>query len=443
MSMALQRQRIETGYKPRPLQDRLHGSLKRFNVLCFHRRWGKTVFSVNEMVDRALVNPLRNPQYAYIAPTYGQAERVAWSMLKEYTRNIPGVDYNQQKLTCTIPRPHLNDVVKIILLGAENPDSLRGMYLDGAILDEYAQVAPSLWGEVVRPALSDRTGWAIFIGTPKGRNHFYDILQVAMKNETGQWYWAVHKASMTGILPKEELDGMRSEMSEEQYEQEMECSFTAALIGSYYGKLLNEIEAKGQIGKVPHDPALLVDTAWDLGVGDTSVIWFIQQYRQEIRIIDHYEMSGEGLPHYAKVLKADHRKDYVYRDHHWPHDGGSRDLSTGKERSRTMLDLGVRVIVHKRHTVEDGIDATRRLIPKLWIDAEKCERGITALKNYQKEWDEKNKIFRDRPKHDWSSHSSDGMRLLAMVLRPGEDMQESRRKALPTKSKHQYDLFKR
>lgn len=433
--------RIVTGYTPRPLQLILHSTLRRFNVIVCHRRFGKTVFSVNEMVDRALRNTRLNPQYAYIAPTYGQAERIAWDMLKTYTRDIPGVEYNQQKLTCTIPRPQFKDRIKIFLLGAENPDAIRGMYLDGAILDEYAEMDPRIWGQVVRPALSDRAGWSIFIGTPRGQNHFYDVLQVAMKNESGNWFSAIYRASTSGVLPPEELRDMKAEMTEDEYEQELECSFTAALVGAYYGKVMGEIEAKGQIGKVPHDPGLLVDTFWDLGVNDTTTIWFVQQYRQEVRVIDYLEMGGEGLPYYVKALKADHRANYSYRYHEWPHDGASRDLSTGKTRQQTMRELGVRVNVNKRQEVADGINAVRKLLPKCFFDAERCERGITALKNYRQKWDAKNKIFLDQPLHDWSSHGADGFRTLAMVLRPGEDRAQDKRN-LPRSSESSYDIYK-
>ena len=432
--------RVETGYVPRVLQAHLHRSLKRFNVLIMHRRFGKTVFSINEMLDQALRCSRKDPQYAFVAPTYGQAERIAWDMLKSFTKDIPGVEYNQAKLMCTIPRPHMGDRIKFFLLGAENPDTIRGMYLDGAILDEFAEMDPRVWGQVIRPALSDRMGWAIFIGTPRGQNHFYDIHQIALKNDSGNWYTVVYKASQTGIIPPEEIAGMKAEMSDEEYEQELECSFTAALIGAYYGKIINEIEAEGKIAKVDHDPALLVDTFWDLGVGDTTAIWFIQQYRTEIRVIDYLEMGGEGLPYYAKKLKEGHRSKYNYRDHHWPHDGGSRDLSTGKERSTTMRELGVRVTVAKRHTIEDRIDATRRMLPKCYFDREKCERGIQALKNYQRKWDAKNKIFLDKPLHDWSSHGSDAFGLAAMVMRPGDDRLSEKRN-LPRFAETNYDIF--
>lgn len=266
---------ITTNYTPRPLQALMHAQMQRFNVLVCHRRFGKTVFAINELLDRGLNNNRLNPQYAYIAPNYGQAERIAWAMLKYHTKDIPGVEYNEAKLRCTIPRPDKGDKITIYLLGAENPDSIRGMYFDGVILDEFAEMDPRIWGQVVRPALADRKGWAIFIGTPKGQNHFYDVYKTALENQGRGWFAAVYKASQTGVLPKEELDAMRAEMTEDEYNQELECDFSAAITGSYWGKQLSEAQAKGRVGNIPHDPALLVDTFWDLGVSDSVSIWFV------------------------------------------------------------------------------------------------------------------------------------------------------------------------
>lgn len=433
------RTKIETGYYPRPLQAYIHANLKRFNVLVVHRRFGKTVLSVNEIIDRAFRCPGFNPQYAYLAPTYGQAEKIAWDMFKKYTQNLPGVEYNQTKLSITIPRPWKGDRIKIMLLGAENPDSLRGIYLDGCVLDEYGQMHPSVWGEVIRPALADRQGWAIFIGTPKGQNDFYEKFKLALKNESGEWLAITFKASQTKVLPEEEMESMKSEMSEEQWDQEMECSFTAANTGSYWGKLISKAESEGRITRLPHDPSLLVSTWWDLGVGDTTAVWFVQQSRLEIRVIDHMEMSGEGIEYYARQLKSGHRGDYNYDiPHNWPHDGGSRDLSTGNERSTTARQLGVRVHVHPRYDVADSINAVRKILPRCHFDAVKCARGLEALKAYQRKWDEKNKIWMDKPLHDWASHSADAFRLLGMGLRPES---ATKRSDLPRRAQSSYDVF--
>lgn len=386
--------------------------------------------------------------YAYIAPTYGQAEKIAWQYIKDHTRDLPGVEYNESKLRCTIPRPHMGDFATIYLLGAENPDSLRGLYLDGVILDEFATMDPRVWSEVVRPALADRKGWAIFIGTPKGKNHFYDVYQTALANPES-WFSAVYKASTSGVLPQEEIDALKAEMTEDEYEQEMECSFIAALQGSYWGKQMTQAEEQGRIGKVPFDPALQVDTFWDLGVDDSTTIWFVQQVRLEVRIIDYVEVSGEGLPYFAKILKEGHRAQYNYRSHNWPHDGASRDLTTGQERDRTARQLGITPLtVHPRFDVADGIDAARRLIPRCWFDRGRCtqlmsgdkgSRGLESLRSYQKKWDSKNKIFLNNPLHNWASHGADAFRLLAMVLKPGED--RDRRKDLPKRCVSDFNIF--
>jgi phage terminase large subunit len=432
--------KIETGYTPRPLQDYIHANLQRFSVLVCHRRFGKTVLAVNEIVDQALRNPRLNPQYAYIAPTYGQAERIAWDMLKLYTKNIPGVEYNGTKLTCIIPRPApFNDRIKIMLLGAENPDSIRGIYLDGCVLDEFGVMHPAIWGEVVRPSLADRKGWAVFIGTPAGQNHFYDIYKLALKYKGQGWFVAVFKASQTRVIPEEELASLRAEMSDEQWEQEMECSFTAANIGAYWGKLLGKCEKEGRITAMPHDAALQVHTFWDLGVGDTTTVWFLQQRGLELRLIDYLEMSGEGLEYYVKELKKGQRAAYDYaRPHNWPHDGRARDLSTGNERSETMRTLKEPVWVHPRYDVADSIEAVRKILNRCWFDAEKCARGIEALKAYERKWDEKNMIFTDKPNHNWASHGADSFRLLAMAIKP--DMGQ-KNKNLPRSSISEYDVF--
>jgi len=441
----MQQKKVGTGYVPRKLQEKIHTLLKRFNVLVCHRRFGKTVLAINEVVDKSLRCPRKNPQYAYFAPYYGQAKRVAWDYLKEYTKNIPGVTANEAELRVDIPRPGVNggDRIRIVLLGADNPGSIRGMYFDGVILDEFAEMDPLVWSQVIRPALSDRMGWAIFIGTPKGQNHFWDILKVA-KSKSGvdqDWYWGVFKASETGIVPAKELDDARAIMSPEEFEQEFECSFTAALIGAYYGKEMEAAQKAGRICEVPHDPAVPVDTYWDLGIGDSLVIWFIQQVGREFHAIDYLEDSGQALPHYVAELqkRAQRRGGYVYRDHILPHDAEARELQTGKNRIQSLRDLGVTAKVLPRHSVEDGINAARLLIPKVWFDAEKCARGIDALKNYERKWDAKNKIFSTKPLHNWASHGADGFRLVAMGNI--DNSVRTRRDHLPDHTDSSYDIL--
>jgi len=433
--MAIKTQKVSTGYVPRPLQAEIHRSLQRFNVLVLHRRFGKTVLSINEMVDRALRNTTKSPQYAYIAPTYGQAKRVAWEYIKDFTRKIPGAKANEADLRVDIPRPKTEDKIRIMLLGAENPGSVRGIYLDGVVLDEYAEMDPTIWSQVVRPALADREGWAIFIGTPKGQNHFYNLYSQAQQYE--DWYVRMFRASETKVIADSELEAAQREMSEEEYEQEFECSFTAALVGSYYGKLLDKAEKDGRLCNVPYDPNVPVDTFWDLGIGDTTAIWFCQTVGQEFRLIDYLEDGGQGLDFFVRELK---KKPYIYREHTLPHDARARELGTGKSREETLRGLGLRQLyILPRWGVDDGIHAVRMLLPKCWFDKVKCERGIKALRNYQRKWDSKNQLFLSKPKHDWASHGSDAFRYLAMGSK--SEVQRTDVKKLPRKVLEEYDYF--
>lgn len=414
---------VDLGYRPRPLQQVLHASLKRFNVLVCHRRFGKTVFSIMEMIDQGLNCEIKNPQYAYIAPTYGQAKRVAWEYLKEFTKNIPGAKANEADLRIDIPRSDRGDKVRLMLLGADNPDSLRGIYLDGVILDEYAQCDPSIWGQVIRPALSDRKGWAIFIGTPKGQNHFHNIYHQAQKlmegDEVDSWYSAMYKASETGVVDPDELREARATMSEEEYEQEYECSFSAALLGAYYGKYISKLEKSGKIKDFDVDPTVAVSTYWDLGISDSTAIWFIQLVGSEIRVVDYIENAGVGLEYYAKEIQ---NRPYIYDSHNIPHDGAARELGTGRSRQETLLDFGVRTDIVPRQTVADGINAARILLQKnIWFHKSNCARGLEALRNYQRKYDAKNQMFVDKPLHNWASNGADAFRMAGLDLQLPEN----------------------
>ncbi len=223
---------------------------------------------------------------------------------------------------------------RIKIYGADNPDALRGGYLDDATLDEYADMYPGIFGSIIRPMLADRQGTATFIGTPKGRNAFFDLFERAKTDQ--DWFPFFLPASETGILPQSELTAAAREMTPEQYEQEFECSFEAAIIGAYYGKDMAESERAGRITDVAYDPALPVYTTWDLGIGDSTAIWFWQAVGAEIRVIDFYEASGESIEHYAKVL---HAKPYKYEADWVPHDARVRELGTGRTRIETMLTL--------------------------------------------------------------------------------------------------------
>lgn len=413
--------------------------MKRFNVLNLHRRFGKTILCINHLIDKAFRCTRKNPQYAYIAPTYGSAKRVAWEYFKEYTKAFEDFrTIHEGDLKITLHRKDKGDKITIFLLGAENPDSVRGMYLDGVILDEYADMNPIIWSQVVRPALSDREGWAIFIGTPKGQNHFYDLYTMASDDNMDDWYARTINAEESGVIPEKELRSARKTMTEDEYAQEYMCSFTAALVGAYYSKYILDLEEKGQITSVPYDPHVAVSTYWDLGIDDSTVVWFCQQVGKEIHIIDYIEEAGKGLEFYVKEIN---NKPYIYSGHVLPHDGGARELGTGKSRQETLVNLGLKnVTVLGRSKVEDGINEVRLLLPRCWFDKIKCKQGLKALKNYQKKYDQKMKAYLQKPLHDWSSHAADGFRTLAMGLVDDTPIAE-RIANLPKTADDDYNVF--
>ena len=394
-------------YKPRPLQREIHASLRRWNLLVCHRRFGKTVFAINELIKQAAKCDKKMPRYAYVAPYYKQAKQIAWDYLKDFTRPIPGIKINESELRVDFPWG-----ARIQLFGADSPDSMRGLYLDGVVLDEYADMSPRIFSEVIRPALSDREGGAIFIGSAKGGTPFYDLWE-RVKDDP-DWFVKVYPASETKVIPEVELADAKKIMDEDEYNQEYECSWTASIKGAYYGKQLAEAQEQDRIGKVPYDPRLPVQTAWDLGVGDSTAIWFFQVLGQEVRIIDYHEDSGEGLPYYAKILD---QRGYKYGDHWAPHDIQVRELGSGKSRIETAKMLGIQFRIVPNLSIDDGINAVRNTIPRCWIDAKKCELGLQALRNYRKEYDDRRQEYKPRPLHDWSSHAADAFRYLAVGLK--------------------------
>lgn len=401
--MEVRRQRVELEYAPRKQFLPFHNRKERWACLVAHRRAGKTVATVNDTIKAAVRDSKPDARYAYIAPLYNQAKDIAWAYLKHYAYPLLADSPNESEL-----RVDLVNGARIRLYGADNPDRLRGIYLDGVILDEFGDMKPAIWTDVIRPALSDRKGWATFIGTPKGKNDFWNLWTEACKSE--DWFSLMLKASETGLIDQSELDEARKQMGPDQYEQEYECSFEAAIKGAFYADELRRAAEEGRIGKVPIDRGLQVDTAWDLGVSDSTAVWFVQTIGKERRLIDYYESSGVGLDHYAAVLKE---KGYLYRDHYFPHDVAIRELSTGKSRVDTLEHLGIKARVGEQSNVMDGINAVRRMLDQCWFDAERCERGIEALKQYRREYDDKLKDWKLRPLHDWTSHGADALRTFA------------------------------
>ena len=403
MSEALE---VKIPYAPRWFQKEIHASMTRFSVLVLHRRAGKTVLAINEMIKRIISSPLPNARGYYVAPFFSQAKRVAWSYVREYTVDIPGMRFNASELRAIFPNG-----AEIQLLGGDNYDSLRGIYADYVVLDEVAQMHPAIWGEIFRPALSDRKGSALFIGTPKGKNQFWDKWEQA--GSLPGWYRAMYKVTETGALDLEEIHAAQREMSDAEFNQEYLCDFTAAIRGAFYAKEMRALEDAGRIMAVPYDETLKVITSWDLGIDDATVVIFYQIAGQEIRAINCLSWQGAGLP---QIIKEIDQLPYSYSQHIAPHDIRVRELGTGKSRFDIAQSLGVYFdIAPGSLSIADGIQAVRSLIPKMVIDEQNCSVLIEALRQYRTEFNEKTQVFKSTPLHDWTSDFTDSLRYFAIT----------------------------
>lgn len=370
--------------------------------------------AVNELVKGAVECDKPRPQFAYIAPFRDQGKRVAWEYLKTYSEPLWADKPNESELTVKL----IGDA-KVSVFGADNADALRGIYLDGAFLDEFGDFRPSVWGNVIRPALSDRGGWAVFGGTPKGRNEFWQVRERARTNRD-TWELIELRASESGILPQGELDEVRRQLTADQYAQEYECDFAAALPGAYFGKELVSAERQGRITAVDHDRAVTVHTAWDIGYRDDTAIWFYQVIRNEIHVIDYHASSGQNIDFYTKLVSE---KPYRYGTHWLPHDAKAKTLASGGKSIVEQLAVGLdfkKLAIVPNLEVQDGIQAARKALEITWFDDEKCSEGLEALRQYQREYDEDKKAFKEKPRHDWTSHPADAFRMLAVAWKSEE-----------------------
>jgi hypothetical protein len=400
-------------YQHRPAFEGFHRREERWACVVAHRRAGKTVAAINDLIRRTVLCDLPKPRFAYVAPFTSQAKDVAWSYLTQFTAAIPEACISVSELRVDLPMGR-----RIRLYGADNYNRLRGIYLDGVVLDEFADMDPRAWSEVIRPALADRQGWAAFIGTPKGRNAFWELYERA--EASPEWFALRLKASQTGLLAAAELKALKAELSPDEYAREMETSFDAAIAGAYYAQLLTQAEAEGRIGRAPHDPAGEVHAAFDLGIGDATAIWLAQFVGREIRLIDYIENSGVALDWYARALRE---RPYVYAPLILPHDARQRELGTGKSRVEMLEGLGFGVRMAPRLSPADGIEAVRRMLPRTWIDAARCEAGLRALRDYREKTDPKRRVSLG-PLHDWTSHPADALRYLMTTY---EEPQASRK----------------
>ena len=414
--------RLPHRFEPRPYQIGLMAALDagaKRAVWVAHRRCGKDKTALNYTIKSMVPAPGTNGRigaYYYFFPTYAQGKKAIWegrdgeglAFLDHFPSELVA-SRNSTDLQVKLTNGSLFQVV-----GTDNINSIMGTNPVGCVFSEYSLQDPMAW-EYVRPILRENGGWAIFIFTPRGRNHGWELFEMARRLQSeGDPAWWAQRLTIedTGVLTTDDIEAERREgMGEDLIQQEYYCAWTGVQQGAYYARQMAAAEADGRITAVRYQPEIAVDTWWDLGVGDATSIWFTQSVGREVHVIDYYESSGEGLPHYAKVLQD---RGYVYGTHNAPHDIRVRELGTGKSRIETAQALGIKFEIVPQLGLDDGIEAARSFISRCWFDKVKTERGRNALVTYHKKWDEKRKVFSTAPDHDWSSHGSDSFRYLSV-----------------------------
>lgn len=412
---------VKLDYTPRPAFVPFHQRSKRWAVMVCHRRAGKTVACVHELVIRALYTKKKNAKYAYVGPFRQQTKEVAWSYLKDATDGIRVGPPRESELRVKLPNG-----ATITLYGADNPDSLRGLFFDGIILDEFGDIRPSLLGEVILPTLADRKGWMAIIGTAKGRGQFRDIYNRSKIDD--DWFGFMLKASESGIIDDEELAQLKANMGEDEYRQEMECDFDAAIQGAYYANIINRLEEAGQIKVDPdlYDEDQKVFVAADIGRKDSTSFWFWQPRLDGFAIIDHYRAHGEDIEHYLDMLL---NRKYDYEEIWLPWDSRAKTLATKRSVVEQFYEphlaaphlfpkgLKLPIKISPKLDVNDGIAAARLILPQCHFDLAKTMDGVDSLRSYQRRFNEKTGAFDDKPLHNWASDDADAFRYLALVCK--------------------------
>ncbi len=406
--------RVRVKINLRPFQLQLRERFARFSVFVCHRRFGKTFLAISRMLEEALGTTRGDWRGYYIAPTYRQAKGIAWDYLVKFTGGIPGVKVNIADLAVTFPNGS-----RIRLLGAEKYDTLRGLYADRVVIDETALIPSAALTQVILPMLADRLGSLLAIGTPAGRmNLFYELLEMARERVSAgdpDWSWAVLPVSETGVIPKAELDRQRRLMTPEEYAQEFECSFNAAIPGAYYARELEALEQAGRFTAVDRDRAFPVHAAVDLGFSDTMVAIFSQTVGTQERLILARGWEQTPIP---DMLDDWARLPFPVSRVILPHDAKVRELGSGLTRRELFEARGLETVLAPNMGIHEGIAAVRELMPKIWMDREGCGTLREAIAAYRAEYDETRRVHHTRPVHDWSSHWADALRYLAL----GRDM---------------------
>lgn len=400
-------------YKPRDVFLPLHNRRTRWACMVAHRRAGKTVAMCADLTIGALECKKPRPQFAYLAPQREQAKRVAWAYLKDLTKPVWAKPPNESDLKIVINNG-MGGQSTIYVAGADDPDNLRGMYFDGVVIDEMGKIRPPAWYSVLRPALSDRLGWAIFAGTPAGKNLFWKIREEARLNPSTHLLLEC-AASKSGILHPDELRDARAQMTEEAYLTEYEISFDAAVPGAYFAKLIGVAYEQGRVGSFPVQEGLAVDLVADLGFTDSCSWWGWQTTPDGYRVCDFYEADGQAISHYIEWIKA---RPYKVGNVWLPHDAKAKSLQTGKSIIEQFLAAGITPRLVPELSLQDGIEAARLTIPKCCFDENLTYDGVEHLRAYMREWDDRTQTYRSRPKHDQHSHASDAFRYMSLACQP-------------------------
>ena len=427
------------GWRPRQYQLPFWNYMERNHtkgaraVIAWHRRAGKDLTCIN---FTAWASMQRIGLYWLVFPLLNQGRRIAWTGMDG--GGIPFINAWPKELIASKQGGEMRLTLKngsiLQVMGADKPDRAVGANPIGMVFSEYSLCDPSIW-KLTAPILAENGGWAVFNGTPRGENHFYDILQEAKMNE--KWFASHLTSKDTKAVTPAALREAKKELNDEAlFQQEFMTSFSSPLQGSYYDTAMKNLaKKKRMLEEITPDPKLEVHTAWDLGVSDSTSIWFYQQYDAEIRILDYYESSGEGLPYYIRMLKewaVDN--NIVYGKHFAPHDIKVKELSSGKSRIETARKLGIKFTVVQKHDLLDGIEQVRNFLPRCWFDRNRCYDGINALKSYRKEFDALRNTFKPKPLHDWSSHAADAFRYLAWGFR------DAKKKEARSRVGHQYSI---
>lgn len=401
---------VRIDYDPRWYFDAFHRRNERWSILVAHRRAGKTVASVNDLIAKAAYNVRENPRYGYIAPLYNQAKQIAWQYLKDYTKPF-NPKISESGLFVELP----HNGARITLYGADNPDAFRGLYFDGIVLDEYGNMRPSTWSEVLLPTLVDRRGWAVFMGTPNGPNHFRDLYE--QRRDDKGWFVAIWPYQKTGVIPEDDIQQIKDLTTEEEFAQEFECSFSASTRGAYYSKEIANAEVSGRINaNLRIDGALPLDFALDLGYRDDTAGWAWQEHYDGYSMHMSFADNTKPISHYIHIINAICSEKGVPRGKIWlPHDARAKTLQTGRSIVEQFVDHGIMPEIVPSLSLSDGIAATRLIFPDIHFHEEGCRDGLRALRSYHREFDEDRKVYKDTPVHDWSSHFADALRYFGIV----------------------------